>query len=132
MKSAVPIGCSVLLLALGIGGCAPLLIASGAAVGYAAGRDSAALDLDRPWNAVWDASKEEIQHQGLIKREDAKRGRIDAKVEEADVVLTVKQLTPSTVRVIVRARKNLFPKVEIAQKLSVGIQRRAETAGKLF
>ena len=132
MKSAVPIGCSVLLLALNVGGCAPLWIASGAAIGYAAGRDSAVLDLDRPWNAVWDASREEIQHQGLIKREDAKRGRIDAKVEETDVVLTVKQLTPSTVRVIVRARKNLFPKMEIAQKLSVGIQRRAEAAGKLF
>ena len=108
------------------GGCAPVLLATGAVVGYAVSRDSVLLDLDQPWDRAWSAAQQEVSEQGLVKRENPKRGRLDARVEEADVVIVLKQLTPSTVRVVVRARKNLLPKVDVAQKVALGIQRRVE------
>ena len=121
----------ILLLAccLGLplcGGCAPVLLAAGAVAGYAVSRDSVLLDMDQPWDKVWSAAKQEVTETGQVKRENPKRGRLDARVEEADVVVVLKQLTPTTVRVVVRARKNLLPKVDVAQKLALGIQRRAE------
>ncbi len=108
------------------GGCAPVLLATGVVVGYAVSRDSVLLDLDQPWDRAWSAAQQEVSEQGLVKRENPKRGRLDARVEEADVVIVLKQLTPSTVRVVVRARKNLLPKVDVAQKVALGIQRRVE------
>ena len=107
-------------------GCAPVLLATGAVVGYAASRDSVLLDMDQPWDRVWSAAQQEVTEQGQVERENPKRGRLDARVEEADVVVTLKQLTSSTVRVVVRARKNLLPKVDVAQKVALGIQRRVE------
>ena len=105
-------------------GCAPLWLATGAVVGYAVSRDSSTIDLDRPWTTVWAACVEEAKSMGHVKREDPKRGRLDTVMEEVDVVLTLKQLSPSTVRIVIRARKNLLPKPEIAQRLGVGIVRR--------
>ena len=108
-------------------GCAPVLFATAGAIGgYAASRDSVTIDLDKPWDRVWAACLEETKKQGVSKREDRANGRIDAKVQMADVVVTLKQLTPATVRVVVRARKNLLPQVEVAQRLGVAIARRVE------
>ena len=107
-------------------GCAPLWIAGGAVAGYAASRDSVTMDLDQPRDQVWGAALEEIRTQGSLKRENLKRGRLDARIQEADVVLILKQLSPSTVRVVIRARRNLLPKVEVAQGLAVAILRRVE------
>ena len=116
---------SALLLATSLApGCAPVLLATGAVVGFAVSRDSVTIDLDRPWQEVWTASLEETSHLGRIKREDRQRGRIDAQIQGADVVVTLESLTPSTVRLVVRARKNLLPKVDIAQRVGVGIARR--------
>ena len=115
-----------------ISGCAPVLLATGAVAGYAISRDSVVMDLDRPWDRVWKAAQEEIKQQGSLKRENPKRGRLDARIQEADVVVVLKQLTPSTVRVIVRSRKNLLPKVDVSQKVALGIQRRIENGGGLF
>ncbi|MDO8730002.1 MAG: hypothetical protein Q7J69_02290 [Candidatus Omnitrophota bacterium] len=106
------------------GGCAPVLLATGVVAGYAISRDSVLMDLDQPWDRVWSAAQQEVTERGLVKRENPKRGRLDARVEETDVVVALKQLTPSTVRVVVRARKNLLPKVDVAQKVALGIQRR--------
>ena len=114
------------------GGCAPVLLATGAVAGYAVSRDSVLMELDLPRDRVWSAAREEVAERGQIKRENPERGRLDARVEEADVVVALKQLTPSTVRVVVRARKNLLPKVDVAQKVALGIQRRAERGDSLF
>ena len=112
-------------LTLCLSGCAPILLATvGAVGGYAVSRDSVAIDLDRPADRVWSACLEEVKRQGLIKREDRAGGRIDAQIRKVDVVLTLETLTPSTVRVVIRARKNLLPQVEIAQRLGVAIARR--------
>ena len=115
-----------------LAGCAPVLVASGAAVGYAVSRDSVVLDMDHPADQVWTAIVEETQSVGKIKREDAQRKRVDAEVEETDLVVTLKSLTPAASRVVVRARKFLMPKPEIAQRVAFGIQRRVEQSRRVF
>ena len=118
---------AVLLLS----GCAPLLLASaGAVAGYAVSRDSVILDMDAPRDTVWRASLEESARLGAIKKQDQVNGRIDGRIQKADVVLTLEQLTPSTVRVVIRARKNLLPEIEPAQKLGMNIARRIGQASK--
>ncbi len=113
----------------GLFGCAPMLIVTGAAAGYAISRDSMVLTLEKPWMEVWQAALEEAKSQGLIKKEDLNHGRIAALVQDADVAITLKQLTPSAVRVTVRARKHLLPKVDIAQQIGLGISKRLEQGG---
>ena len=118
---------AAVLVNLLLAGCAPLLLATAGAVGgYAVSRDSVTVDLDRPREQVWAAALEETKKQGRIKREDKVNGRIDAQIKEVDVVVTLEQLTPSTVRVVIRARKHLLPQVEVAQRLGIGIARRAQ------
>ena len=126
MKSLVKVYLVLALVTLTFSGCAPVLLATaGAVVGYAVSRDSVTMDLDRPRDQVWGACLEETKRQGNLKREDRLRGRIDARIRETDVTLTLEQLTPSTVRVVIRARKHLLPQVDVAQRLGVAIARRA-------
>jgi hypothetical protein len=118
---------SVLCLLSSASGCAPVLLATvGAVAGYAISKDSVTLDLDRPWNQVWQACLAEIQEEGRLKKTDQANGRLDARVKETDVVLTLEQLTPSTVRVVIRARQTLLPKVEVAQRIGLGVARRVK------
>ena len=113
------------LLAFLLSGCAPVLLATvGAVAGYAGSKDSVTLDLDRPWNQVWKACLEQMNEEGRLKKTDQGNGRLDARVKETDVVLTLEQLTPSTVRVTIRARRHLLPRVEVAQHIGLGIARR--------
>ncbi|MCM8794618.1 MAG: hypothetical protein NC819_02300 [Candidatus Omnitrophica bacterium] len=107
-------------------GCAPLLIASaGAVAGYAVSRDSVTVDLDAAREDVWRICLEETKRYGTVKRQDALRGRIDAQIQGADTVLTLEQLTASTVRVVIRARKNLLPQLDVAQRLGIAVARSA-------
>ena len=117
---------------LALGGCAPVLVAAGAGVGYAVSRDSVTLDMDHPQDRVWTAIVEETHDTGKIKREDANRQRMDLRVDGTDVVITLQPLTPSTVRVSVRARRFLLPRPEMAQRVAFGIQRRVERTNRIF
>lgn len=115
------------LCALGaiLNGCAPLLVATGAVGGYAVSKDSVTVDLDRSWDRVWEISLQEAKRLGHVKRENRENGRIDARIQKTDVVLTLQQLTPKTVRVVIHARKYLLPHVETAQRLGVAIANQA-------
>lgn len=113
-------------LAFAASGCAPIfLVSAGAVAGYAVSRDSVTVDIDKPRETVWKACLEETQRLGAIKKHDQPNGRIDAQIQKTDVVVTLEQLTASTVRVAIRARKNLLPQLELAQRLGFNIARRA-------
>ncbi len=115
-----------LVFSLSTAGCAPiLLVGAGAAAGYAVSRNSVTVDLDKPRETVWRACLEETKRFGTIKQQDQANGRIDAQIQKTDVVITLEQLTAATVRVVIRARKNLLPQLELAQRLGVNIARRA-------
>jgi hypothetical protein len=111
-------------ISLLLSGCTPFLLAAGAVGGYAVSKDSVTVDLDRPLEQVWKAAVEETKKLGTLKKEDRNEGRLEALISRTDVVVTVESLTPSTVRVVVRARKHLLPKIQVAQRLATAIIRR--------
>ena len=113
-----------LALTLGASGCAALWVAGGAAAGYALTRDSMIFTVeDRSFRRVWEAAARETRRQGTVKAEDAGKGRLDARIQDSDVVVTLEQLTVTTVRVTVRARKNLLPRRGVAEQLGLAILR---------
>lgn len=115
---------AALALAFGASGCAALWVAGGAAAGYALTRDSMAFSVeDRAFRRVWEAAAREARRRGTVKAEDPGKGRLDARIEGADVVVTLEQLTVTTVRVTVRARKNLLPRRGVAEQLGLAILR---------
>ncbi|MCM8794603.1 MAG: DUF3568 domain-containing protein [Candidatus Omnitrophica bacterium] len=95
-------------------GCALLLIGAGAAGGYAISKDSVKNTYDLPFDRVYRASLTVVKQMGHVTLEDDKRGVIKGNVNDANVMVTVKQLTPKTVELKVKAR-NVMPKIEIAQ-----------------
>ena len=113
-------GWAVLLLAgaLAFSGCAALLIGAGAVGGYAVSRDSVIANLEKSKEAIYRKSLEVANKAGQVTLEDAKRGLIELTTPEAvKVRITLKQLTTRTVELRVKARKNMLPKVDVAQDL---------------
>jgi len=106
------------------------LATAGAVAGYAVSRDSITVDLDHPKERIWDICVDELRRRGRIKREDRAGGRLDGMIQKADVVVTMGNLTPSAVRVVIRARKNMLPHLDVAQRLALDIARRAGEEGK--
>jgi len=109
---------------LGVAGCPVVLVGAGAVGGYAVSRDRVDLTLERPYDQVWSACLEETKRMGLLRNVDEKVGRIEAVNQGAHLVVTLQRLTETTVKVTVRARKALLPKVELAQQLAARIAKR--------
>ena len=124
MKQRI-VGCALAAgLAMGLSGCAVLLVGAGAAGGYAISRDSVKNLFDLPANTVFMASRDVVAEHGLITVEDSRNGLIKAVVEGATVTVTVKPVTKKTVELRVKARDHLFPKVDIAQTIYTHILER--------
>jgi hypothetical protein len=58
---------------------------------------------------------------GVIDTRDSAKGTIDAVVDRAKVKVEITQLTPEAVRVKVKARRGLFPRLGTAEKVFVKI-----------
>ena len=118
MRSRIGWAGMFLVSTLVFSGCAALLIGAGAVGGYAVGRDSVVANLEKSKEAVYRKSLEVANKAGQVTLEDAKRGLIELTTPEAvKVRITLKQLTSRTVELRVKARKNMLPKVDVAQDL---------------
>ena len=107
---------AILGLATQLVGCAVLLLGTGAAGGYALSRDSISNRFDRTADEVYLASREVVREMGFVLREDEQQRWIKGTVEGADVTVTVKPVSETSVELRVRARnKFLMPKVSVAQ-----------------
>ena len=101
---------------IGASGCALALVGAGVAGGYAISRDSVRNQFDLSPDFVFKQSLAVVDEVGLIKTEDEKHGVIKAKVEDADVTITIRPLTKKTVELKVKARNELLmPKIGVAQ-----------------
>lgn len=113
--------------AIGLSGCALLLVGAGAAGGYAISRDSVRNLFDLPADTVFRASRDVVAQEGVITIEDSRNGLIKATTAGAQVTVTVKPVTKRTVELQVKARDSmLFPKVDIAQEIYTKILERLE------
>jgi len=104
--------------AVGLSGCAVLLLGAGAAAGYAVGKDSVRNSFDLSQDFVYQQSLAVAKQTGLVTLQDAAHGRIEAKVVNANVTITVKPLTKQTVQLKVRARNAfLMPQLDVAHEV---------------
>ncbi|NQT33024.1 MAG: DUF3568 family protein [Candidatus Omnitrophica bacterium] len=104
----------ILVLSLATTGCALFLIGAGAAGGIAISKDSAELNLDKPYAEVYEATVDVLDEMGAVKLQDIKAGRVEASVQGSSVTAKVKRITEKTTGITVSARKNLLPNVDMA------------------
>ena len=114
----------VLVACLGMTGCAAALVGAGAVIGYAVSRDRVDLTVERPYPAVWSTCLEEAKRFGLLKEADQAAGRIEVLNQGTHVTLTLERLSETTVKIIFKARKNLLPKIDVAQRLATQLARK--------
>ena len=113
-QRAIRVG-TLAVLAVCLSGCAALLVGAGAAGGYAVSRDSITNHFDLSQSHVYGISRSVVKQIGLITAEDERRGRLQADVDGATVTVTVTPVSEKTVKLQVKARKFLMPKLSIAQ-----------------
>jgi hypothetical protein len=110
------------LYACGTCGCVPLLIGTGAVVGYTISSDSAIGDVKTDYRTLWDVAVKNINEMKpeTINTNESK-GLIQAKISGYDVTVKINQITEGLQKFKVSARKYLLPKPYFAQKIFVKI-----------
>ena len=107
---------------LSLSGCIFIIAGTvGAVGGYAVTRDTIQGEYDARFDDAWKSSLETCNTLGYITTKDKTRGTIDATVERAKVRVEITQLTQEAIRVKVKARKGLFPRMGTAEKVFVSI-----------
>ena len=115
------------ILGLSANGCVYLVVGGVAAAGgYAVSRDTIQGEIDHAFDDVWDAAIEVLSIMGIIETQSYELGKIGAIVNGARIKVNIIQLTPSAMRIKVKARKNIFPSIANAQNVYVKIINRAD------
>lgn len=103
-------------------GCIFLVVASAGAVGgYAITRDTIQGDYDASYPDAWKESLSVCGILGKVSIKDSGKGTIEADVDRAKVKVELTQLTPESIRLKVKARKGIFPRLGTAEKVFVKI-----------
>ncbi len=99
-------------------GCFYLVFGGAAAAGgYAISRDTIQGEIDRDFSQVWDTAIEVVSIMGRIESQNSEMGQIIAIIQGARVTINLTQLTPSTIRIKVKARRSGFPRIGLAQEI---------------
>src|SRR5262249_4438333 len=107
--------CAVCLLTLG--GCAAVLVGAGVAGGMAISKDTAKLETDKSAAQGWAASSKVIKQMGIVTVENQKKGKIETNVRDAKINIMIVEITPKTIRVEVKARKDMLPQMDLANEI---------------
>ena len=116
--------CGLMLMLLTFNGCAVFLLGGGAAGGYAVGKDSIEGVIDGRQDRVFRSALDAIKSKGLIVSTNEGLGEIEAAVDTIKVNVKVEQVTERAVKLRVRARKGLLPKIKVAQDVYTEIIKR--------
>ena len=110
-------------LVLSASGCVYMIIGGvGALGGYVVSPDTVeGIMTDKDQGDVWAAAVDVISVMGIIQERSEPGGVIVAKIQNAKVTVTIFQMSQSTVRLTVKARKTFFPKIRVAQEVYVKI-----------
>ena len=107
---------------LGLTGCVYLVVGGiGALGGYVVSPDTVEGVTDHELMTVWDGSVEIMSILGNIYESYESSGLIRAKVSGADVTITLSRLSDSTIKISVKARKWMMPRINLAQDIFVKI-----------
>lgn len=114
-----------LFFAVALNGCVFLVAGGvGAVGGYAVTRDTLQGEYDAQAAHAWKAAVEACGMLGVVTLRDSNRGIVEATVDRAKVKITITQITPEAVRIKVKARKGIFPRLGTAEKVFVKIVQR--------
>ena len=115
------------MMSFSFSGCFYLVLGGVAAAGgYAVSQDTIQGETEKDYNEVWDAAVEVVSILGAINSQSRELGKIVATVNGAKVTINVMQLTTSTVRLKVKARKSFFPSIANAQNIYIKIMNRVK------
>ncbi|MEI7998707.1 MAG: hypothetical protein WCH62_04300 [Candidatus Omnitrophota bacterium] len=118
-----------LLLITSLSGCvAGVLVAVGAGAlgGYAVSRDTFEGVSAKGQDEIWDAASHVLTIMGEIKDSDRKGGTIIATVSGAHVTVSVIPVSLTATKLRIKARKNIFPRIAIAQDIFTKIMHQLE------
>ncbi len=116
MSRSIMRGLLPAMVAVSLSGCALFLVGAGAAGGYAMSKDSIKNYFDLSQGRVYRAARDVVAELGAITSEDARHGVLKGVVQGANVTVTVKPVSRTTVELHVKARDSLLlPKLDAAQ-----------------
>lgn len=112
----------IFICLISLSGCFFLIASSvGALGGYAITRDTIQGEYDAKYAAAWRAALDTCNMLGTLSNRDSTKGTMEALIDKAKVKVEITQLTPKAIRVKVKARKGLFPRLATAEKVFVKI-----------
>ena len=98
-------------------GCAAVLVGAGVAGGIAISEDTAKLETDTSFDRAWRVTYNIVKSMGVITKSDRDSGKIEAVIQDSKVDAKVVPMTSRTVRIEVKARKNLLPNMDLAMRV---------------
>lgn len=109
-------------------GCAVVLVGAGAAGGLAISQDEVEGYTTVSFEKVWTVASEILRKEGALTLQQKETGIIKADIDDSDVKVTLEQVTVSSVRIVVQARKlvGLFPDMKRAQSIYRQILKKIE------
>ena len=111
------LACLMTVFCLSFYGCAAVLIGAGVAGGVAISEDTAKLEVDTNYKHAWSVTYDTIKKMGAINTQDKDAGKIEANIQDTKIEAKVIPLTPKTVRIEIKARKNLLPNMDLAMMI---------------
>ena len=107
-----------------LNGCVPILIGAGVAGGIVVTQDMVRLQYDTSFDHAWDTTHEAIDKMGIISFQDKKAGKIEATIQESFVTARVTPVTAQSMKIEIKARKNMLPNMDLANKIINDINNR--------
>lgn len=119
----------VLLISLPLlSGCVAVLVGAGVAGGIAASQDKGQLQVDCNFDRAFKTTHVALDRMGIINSEDKSSGSIEATLQESHVIARVVSVTAHSTRIEIKARKNLLPNIDLANKIINDINNRLHTS----
>ncbi len=113
------------LLAVCLSGCIYLAIGGvGALGGYIVSPDTVEGLAESDTAQVFDTAVEIVSIMGLVESKNEAGGVIKSRINGASVTVMVTEMSSSSVKLGVKARKNYLPKISLAQDVFVKIMSR--------
>ncbi len=108
----------LILSAVVISGCIPVLIGAGVVTGYAISSDAAIGNVKIDYRTLWDICLAKLESlEAEVLQSDQSQGLIKARIGEHSISVKIKNISLGTQRLKVSARIYLMPKPQFAQKI---------------
>ena len=118
---------------LPLNGCVYLVVGGiGAFGGYVASPDTVeGTILNRSYGAVWEKSLEVASVMGIVEERNDAGGNLTAKISGATVKVSLFRVGVDSVKISVKAREGVLPRIKIAQDAYVKIVSSLDSQGAL-